>query len=241
MTPSTCELPATPCSRPRVNDACGWPTRRGPCGAALDVRVIVGAATMGVRRVSDTPGHATRSRGPPPPVPRRRYARSTTNGDTGGSTSAQGQGQQRHDRLLTCGQAPTHPCRQAPPFDEIASGPPRPGGRAPQHVKRPGYYPCGEGEDHFGAIRIAPSSGSLHRSASRSRRCAGPGQRTPRAGPGAAEMAPAERVRRAQPRERRQSGVSNVPGAMVITRTPIRANSRASGSVSPTMPALEAA
>jgi hypothetical protein len=37
------------------------------------------------------------------------------------------------------------------------------------------------------------------------------------------------------------SGVSKVPGAIVITRTPIRANSRASGSVRPTMPAFEAA
>ena len=36
------------------------------------------------------------------------------------------------------------------------------------------------------------------------------------------------------------SGVSNVPGAMVITRMPTRANSRAMGSVMPTMPPLDA-
>ena len=36
-------------------------------------------------------------------------------------------------------------------------------------------------------------------------------------------------------------GVSNVPGAMVTTRTPTEARSRAAGSVSPTTPALDEA
>jgi len=67
------------------------------------------------------------------------------------------------------------------------------------------------------------------------------GRRIPRAGQAASDVGPARRVRPSPlPAAMRAAGVSNRPGAIVITRTCRSASSRAIGNVMPAMPALEA-
>ena len=62
-----------------------------------------------------------------------------------------------------------------------------------------------------------------------------------RAGRAAAGTGPARRARRAPPRAARPAAACRTgPGAIVITRMPLSARSRAAGSVMPTMPPLDA-
>ena len=82
-------------------------------------------------------------------------------------------------------------------------------------------------------------AGSSRRSASGSRRCGRPARRTPRAGRGATGRgSAAPSASRASSGSAASSGVSNRPGAIVQTRMPSRARSRAAGSVRPDDAAL---
>src|SRR3954447_23616233 len=98
-----------------------------------------------------------------------------------------------------------------------------------------------EGGPHFGGMRRAPSSRivspfSIWFSAMWTASCANSRGSPRRDGWG---MAAPSAVRDSSG-SAAKSGVSNVPGAIVQTRIPTRARSRAAGSVRPAMPAFEA-
>ena len=131
-----------------------------------------------------------------------------------------------------------------------APAPPR-AARVPRHLHRAGWrlpprrlprrLRVREAAVSAAASAARRRAGSSRRSASGSRRCEARAPRTPPACRGAAGRGCWRRARRATPAAAPpSSGVSNVPGAIVLTRMPRLARSRAAGSVRPTMPPFDA-